>query len=76
VPCASCVEPLRVVAQEEGQDTVLVVDHALVGQYAIGLAAAAAAADTARDGDNYKTEVWLRVLCSFQKALRLEELLL
>jgi len=64
---------LRVVAQEEGQDTVLVVGHGLVGQCAI-VGLAAAAADTARDEDNYKSEVWRRVLCSFRKVLLMGEL--
>jgi hypothetical protein len=60
VPYASYVEQLRVVAQEGGQDTVPVVDHDLVGQHAIAglaVAVAVAAADTARDEGNYKTEV-------------------
>lgn len=64
-----------VVGQEEGQGTVPVVDHDLVGQHAIVGLAAAAAADTARDEDNYKLEVLRRVLCSSRKALWEESLL-
>ena len=75
VPCASYVELLLVVAQEEGQDIAPVVDHGLVGRYAIVDLAVAAAADTAGDENNYKAEEWRRRLCSFRKVLPMEELL-
>jgi len=80
VPYASCVEPLPVVAQEEGQYTVPVVDRDLVVRHAIvglvvAVVAVAAVADTGRDEDNYKTVAWQVVLYSFRKVLRAEELL-
>ena len=80
VPYASYVESLRVVTQEEVQDTVPVVD--LVGRYAIAdlvvvvVAAAAAAAGTATDVNNYKMAVWQPVLYSFQMVLWMGELML
>jgi len=58
------------VDQEEGQDTVPVVDHEVVGHATALVVVVAAVAETGTDVDNYTMAVWGLVLHSFRRAVR------